>query len=112
MKVELTTRDSPNGTNYWSLTAGRIYEVLGIEGDWYRLLDDRQEPVLFDPVCFRLVEADEPSNWVSEFDDGVRYAYPVEWGRPGFFEDWHDRVPIVLEQFDRQLLHWHPAVTR
>lgn len=112
MKVEVTTRNAPDGTDYWSLTVGRVYEVLGIEANWYRLLNDQHEPILYDPVCFRLVDSDEPLNWVSMFNDGVRYAYPVEWARPGFFEAWHDCVAGVREQFARQLQQWHQGITR
>ena len=53
MKVEVTTRNAPDGSHYWSLTVGRAYVVLGIEADWYRLLNDRQEPVLYDPVAIK-----------------------------------------------------------
>jgi hypothetical protein len=108
MKVVLKTRDSPDGSEYWSLTVGRIYEVLGIEGDWYRLLDDKNEPILFDPACFQVTDDCEPSLWVSEIDDGVRYAYPPDWNEPGFFEDWHDRVRQIREAFFRGLATWYP----
>jgi hypothetical protein len=110
VKVALTTRDAPDGTVYESLTIGRVYDVLGIEGDWLRLFSDRGEPVLFDPACFEVIEASEPANWVSVVDDGCRYAYPAEWGQPGFFEDWHDGVSAVRAAFSAQLRKWHPSV--
>ena len=85
---------------HFSLVAGRDYEVLGIEGDWYRILDETPEPVLFEPECFRVLDATEPSFWVSTFgDDSERYAYPAEWCHAGFFEDFFDRVPAALAQF-------------
>ncbi len=106
------SRHAPDESVYSSLTLGRLYDVLGIEADWYRLLNDRHEPVLYDPACFHVVETDEPVNWVSEFAEGVRYAYPVDWGRRGFFEDWHDGVSIVREAFNRQLRQWHPQINK
>jgi len=108
MKVILETRLAPDGSDYWSLTVGRIYEVLGIAGDWYRLLDDCNEPIVFDPTCFRVIESAEPPCWVSSIEDDERYAYPPEWGRTGFFEDWHDSVPEVRETFWRGLAKWYP----
>jgi hypothetical protein len=112
VKVLLTTREGPDGTVYGSLTVGRVYEVLGIEGDWLRLLDDLGEPVLFDPACFRVVDPSEPANWSSVVEDGSRNAYPPEWGRPGFFEDWHDGVPSVRKAFARQVRTWHPGAVQ
>lgn len=103
MKVRLVTRSAADGCYYDSLTPGKDYEVLGISGDWFRLLDDRAEPVLFDPACFRVVDATEPGDWVSAVEDGVRYAYPPGWGTPGFFEGWHDGVPEVRRRFSEDL---------
>jgi hypothetical protein len=50
-----------------------------------------------------VTDATEPADWVSVVDDGVRYAYPPGWDRPGFFEDWHDGVPEVRRQFSEEL---------
>lgn len=110
MKVELITRDAPDGTIYHSLTVGRHYQVLGISGDWLRLLNDRSEPVLFDPTCFRVIDPSEPGSWVSIVEDGSRYAYPSEWSQPGFFEDWHDGVASVRAAFARHLREWYPEL--
>ena len=99
-----------------SLTVGRTYEVLGIEADCYRVLTDEDtpncpnDPVLYESECFRVVDAAEPSFWQSTIgDEGERYAYPVEWGRVGFFEDYHDRVADVREQFWKDLRRFHPS---
>jgi hypothetical protein len=62
MKAVLKTALAPDGTHYWSLTPDRVYEVLGIEGDWFRILDDRGDPVLFDPACFDVIDDIEPGH--------------------------------------------------
>ena len=109
MRVVLRNPSAPDGSNYWSLTIGREYEVLGIEGDDYRLLDETGEPFLFDPTCFEVTEAREPDFWTSDcIEDGVRYAYPLGWGVPGFFEAWHDRDEVVQRLFTEQLAYWYP----
>ena len=112
MKVSPETLDAPDGTRYGSLTLGQSYEVLGISGGWLRLLDDCGEPVLFDPACFRLIDPSEPACWVTDIEDGERYAYPPGWGSPGFFEDWHDGDPEVRRTFRQQLAAWFPAAAR
>jgi hypothetical protein len=96
------TPEAADGAYYSSLTRGAEYEVIGIECDSLRLVDDRGEPVLFDPTCFQVTDASEPADWVSFVDEGVRYAYPPRWGRPGFFEDWHDGVADVRRQFSEE----------
>ena len=32
-----------------SLTLGREYLVIGIESDWYRIIDDNDDPCLYEP---------------------------------------------------------------
>jgi hypothetical protein len=110
MKVLLRNPDAIDGRKYWSLTVGREYEVLGIESDCYRLLDDNREPILFDPESFEVTDSQEPSFWVSHIgDEGERYAYPVAWDVPGYFEDWHNGVEIVRQSFTDQLELLYPA---
>lgn len=110
MRVVLRSSNSPDGRRFWSLTVGREYEVLGIEADDLRLLDDLGEPILFDAVCFELVDPVEPAFWVSAHGEaGERYAYPPDWGAPGFFEVWHDGVEAVRLAFAEQLARGYPA---
>ena len=98
-----------------SLTVGRVYEVLGIEADNYRVLTDEDtpydpnDPVLYEPECFKIVDETEPDFWINETgDDGERYAYPERWGRAGFFEDYHDRDQAVRDQFWSDLHKFYP----
>jgi hypothetical protein len=102
MKVVLERTDTTDGCVIGSLTLGRTYQVIGIECDNYRIVDDKVEPILFDPACFRVVDSSEPEFWVSEIEDGARYAYPPEWNRPGFFEDYFDYKEDVQREFWRQ----------
>ena len=96
-----------------SLTVDREYEVLGLSQDYYRLLNDKGEPVLYDVACFVVSDSTEPPFWVSQFGDkGERDAGPAEWGRPGYFEDWHDGVPGVVDGFWRDLANLYPWTTR
>ena len=39
-----------------SLTKGNIYEVIGIEDGWYRIIDETEEDFLFAPQQFEIVE--------------------------------------------------------
>jgi hypothetical protein len=106
--VELTRTVDREG-HQLSLTLGQTYEVLGIEADWYRILNDHRDPVLFDPHCFSIVDPVEPAFWLRSLgDDGELYAYPPAWNAPRFFEDFHDRVPRVRAQFWEDLRRYYP----
>jgi len=100
MRVRVVKTEQDGGSIIWSLTMGREYEVIGIEADWYRIVDDRADPILFDPACFDVVDPSLPSFWRCDVgDEGERYCYPVEWNKPGFFEAYHDGVAEVRERF-------------
>jgi hypothetical protein len=97
------------------LTIDRIYEVLGIEADKYRLLTDTafkqygNEPVLYDPDCFKVIDPQEPDFWVCQYgEDGERHCYPPEWSEAGFFEDYHNGISEVRERFWNLLKSYYP----
>ncbi|MBU2983980.1 hypothetical protein KO528_01335 [Saccharophagus degradans] len=78
----------------------KVYEVIGIEADYYRIIDDSNMPFLYDPNQFEIISSDEPDFWITEIgEDGERYSYPAAWSHAGFFEDFHDNVSSVVSQF-------------
>ncbi len=114
MRVVLRNPHAADGRDFrHSLTVGGEYEVLGIECDSLRLLTDDGEPVLFDPECFEITDPAEPAFWVEELpDEAERNAYPPGWGVPGFFEAWHDRMPLIRRVFAVQCAAWYPGTQR
>lgn len=42
-------------TEVLALTNGKVYEVLSVERDWYRIVDDSGEDYLYPPELFELV---------------------------------------------------------
>lgn len=90
---------------YRDLTLGRVYEVIGIEADDYRLLNDGGLPYLYPALLFTVVEADFPPEWqISYGEEEEQYAYPAELNEPGFFEDYFDGDPVAVMVFQRYLL--------
>ena len=101
MKVKFTAEDS---TNYPDLTVGNVYQVIGIEADDYRILNDEGQPYLYPYTLFIVVDAEEPAEWETEYGEaGERYAYPPELNAPGFFEDYFDGHPEAVQTFRRYL---------
>ena len=96
MVVELSESD----TRFPDLTPGQPYAVLGIEADDLRILNDQGRPYLYPPEILNVVDAREPSDWVSEIgEDNERYAYPVALSGPRFFEDYFEGRPDVVATF-------------
>ena len=112
MRVKLvSTEDLENEVEIWSLTIGREYEVIGIEADQYRIVDDTGLPHLFNPSNFEMVDSSEPSCWKSETGaEGERYCYPAEWNAPGFFEDFFDRKEETQQIFKATLSIYFPQL--
>jgi hypothetical protein len=97
------------------LTIGRLYEVLGIEADYFRIITDPEQsfcpndPVLYGPEIFEIIDPFEPSFWVSETGGcGERYAYPDSWKQTGFFEDYHDGEEDVRKKFWQDIQLFYP----
>jgi hypothetical protein len=114
VKVKPIKTIAPDGRDL-SLTLEREYEVLGIEADDYRILNDPEtwpygnDPVLFEPECFEITDHTVPAFWVcSTGVDGEQYCYPPEWNEVGFFEDYHERVESVRKQFWEDLKRYYP----
>ncbi|MFI8384406.1 hypothetical protein [Pseudomonas sp. NPDC079086] len=82
------------------LTYGKTYEVIGIEANSFRIVNDLNDPCLYEPSDFEISDPTEPLFWISSLgEDGERYAYPISWSSPGFFEDFHDHIAGVVKQF-------------
>lgn len=43
-------------TKKYYLTHGKVYEVLSIEKDWYRIIDDAGDNCLYPPEIFEIVK--------------------------------------------------------
>ena len=89
--------------------------MLGIEADEYRVLTDPEpkpygnDPVLYDPDCFRIIDPQEPDFWTCQYgEEGERYCYPPEWNEVGSFEYYHDGISKVREKFWNLLKSYYP----
>lgn len=82
------------------MTLGKEYIVIGVEADYYRLINDHGDPCLYEAGQCEIVDFDEPSFWVSETgEDGEQYSYPLEFHEVGFFEDYHDGNRLAVDKF-------------
>ena len=98
MIVKLKKKNS----KYRDLTFSQPYVVIGIEADDLRILNDAGRPFLYPPDLFKVVDSEEPNDWVTEFgEDRERYSYPTSLNKPGFFEDFFDEKRKAVVTFWR-----------
>jgi hypothetical protein len=96
----MTVKLRRTNARHRGLTPGQPYVVIGIEGDDFRILNDEGRPYLYPPGLFKILDAREPADWITELgDDGERYAYPAPLNEPGFFEDFFDDKPKAVRTF-------------
>jgi len=97
---------------YSDLTVGHTYTILGIEGDDYRILSDEERPYLYPTALFEILDPTEPRDWITDYGaEGERYSYPQELARSGFFEDYFDRQPEVVNEFREYLARLFRSVS-
>ena len=63
MKVRCIKEPSPKGKpndfklSFSDLIYGKIYDVISIEKDWYRIIDNSNEDYLYPPELFEVVDS-------------------------------------------------------
>jgi len=85
------------------LTPKKIYEVIGINYEDYRVVDDIGEPILYPKYLFEVIDPSVPETWIrEEYSPDEYYIDPPELCRPGFYEEYFDGKPeakAIFEQF-------------
>jgi len=84
------------------LATQQHYVVIGIEANFFRILNDEGRPYLYPARLFSCVDSREPSDWVTKIgEDGERYSYPPPLNKPGFFEDFFESKAEAVGTFWR-----------
>lgn len=67
------------------LIDGKEYEVISIEGDWYRIVDETDEDYLFPPEWFEISEPNDGSTLVLSLEEAKeRFRKQREQGNSSF----------------------------
>ncbi|GAB6043475.1 hypothetical protein JCM17961_41530 [Endothiovibrio diazotrophicus] len=104
MKVQYLRNGEYQGPD---ITIGKVYLVIDIEADSYRIINDSQMPYLYDPPQFEIVEYDRPSFWVTEYgEEQEEYSYPF------FHETLQAFSKISMEASKRLLASSGPSTRR
>lgn len=57
------------------LIDGKEYEVVSIEGGWYRIVDETNEDYLFPPECFEISEPNDGTTLVLSLEEARERAH-------------------------------------
>ena len=84
-----------------NLTPKCTYSVIGIDFEFYRIVDDKNEPTLYPKTLFDIVDLKYPETWVkSDYGDGEWYIDPPELSREYFYEDYFDGVAEAVSVYN------------
>lgn len=94
---------------HFALTEGRVYPVIGLTADSFRVIDDEGRPILYPKECFDLVDESVPADWKWKVYSEVEYyADPPELAGndfyPALFREEEEAVRI-FEDYRRSLTH-------
>jgi hypothetical protein len=101
-KFNIHTNDIDNLENE-DISVGHIYHVIGIEGEFYRIVNDANEPTLYPKTLFHVIDPHIPEDWVKTEYDGEIFIEPPETCKPGFYEDYFDGHQDRLDNYEKML---------
>jgi hypothetical protein len=90
--------------NHQNLMPNKIYEVIGLDDEYYRIINELSEPVLYPKGLFDIIDSYIPNEWVQNwYSDNEYYIDPPELAEPGFYEDYFDGKIEAIETFKQFL---------
>ncbi len=88
--------------NHQHLKPNKIYEVIGIDHDSYRVIDEAGEPILYPKALFEIIDPLIPTFWIRKaYSSDEYYIDPPGLDKPGFYEDYFDGKPEAIATFQK-----------
>ena len=85
---------------YQCLKPNSLYSVVEIDDEYFRVIDEAGEPILYPKALFTVVDPRIPDDWIREDGtDGTYYINPPGLGGCGFYEDLFDGVASPIQTF-------------
>ena len=86
--------------DHQGLSPNRVYPVIGIECEYYRILGDDNSPILYPKCLFTMVDASVPDSWIRwEPSAEECFVRPPEMSERGFWERYFDGDPEAIAKF-------------
>ena len=89
-------------TNFLSIN--KIYDVISIEYECFRILNDQGEPILYPTNLFEIVDNRVQKDWIVDIeeDGSIEYVGPEIFNNY-FFEDYFDGNENIKYKFNNWL---------
>jgi hypothetical protein len=102
VKAKMTVNDRIIDDNYHrNLSPGMVYYVVGIDDEYFRVIDNDGEPILYLKALFEIVDTYVPEDWTTRtYEDGEYFIGPAEFNKTGFYEDYFDGVADAVNEFE------------
>lgn len=86
--------------DHQNLKPNTVYPVIGINEEYYRILNERDDPILYPKYLFTVVDATVPESWKRrDFDEGTYYIDPPEMSERGFWCHFDEGKPEAIANF-------------
>ncbi len=86
-----------------NLSPNTCYQVVEIDDEHYRVINDIKEPILYPKELFTVVDDKFPSDWERiDYEDGEYYIGPKYFYRY-FYEDYFDGDKMTIKIFNLYL---------
>ena len=102
-KSNIHTNDI-DGLENEDITIGEIYSVIGIEGDYFRIVNDVKEPILYPKILFDIIDPNIPADWLKTEYDGEIFVEPPETSKPGLYETYFDGDQDSIKIYKKMLI--------
>lgn len=82
------------------LSIYKIYDVIEINDEYYRVINERKEPILYPKYLFIVIDSYIPQSWTRhDYEDGEYFIGPPELNKKGFYEDFFDGDQKAISLF-------------
>ena len=99
--AKFVARPTTGGTN---LNLGKIYLIIGMSDDDYRVVDEILSPCLHPRECFVPSDLEPPANWsTTHYTDGSYHSYDPASGGKKLIMDMFDGVPEAVREYHERI---------
>ncbi len=92
------------GLEHPGLRENKVYDVIGLDDENFRVIDEKGEPILYPKYLFVVIDDFVPSRWIKrEYSDGEYFIDPPELSKRGFYEDYFDHKEYAIKLFEAVL---------
>lgn len=88
--------------DYQHLKVDSIYSVIGIDDEFFRVIDENGDPALYPKELFTVIDPTIPDTWCKRYSKyGGYYIDPPEFSGNEFYDDFFEGVENSIMSFKK-----------